>query len=267
MTSTPATRPPVPTFAFVHEKEWTEDILNEIVQPETTCRLAAEGNVGLTSHNLIDGIELDEEILRKEIRFIAAHKTGRLFFVPYVLETPGEPLRRLPFKRPLVIMVGLDASREFVGYVYGEPIVPLPVFSSSHLRFAVAYKMDSESIPSNPLVSRLFLQECRRIRKLLNASFGFGDDLPAFRDPSVTDPRSRAWGVTYYGPKLVQEIGLERLKTAPAHKVEVEDNGAVWLYLDELPFVPSPQMEARKDAVEQHLGLRERFSGAGAAPS
>jgi hypothetical protein len=264
MTSIPTGKPLVPTFAFVHEKEWTEDLLSKILQPKVTCRLAAEGNVGLTSHNLIDGIELQEEILRKEIRLIAANKTGGLFLVPHVLETPGEPLRRLPFKRPFVIWFGLDASREFVDYVYGRPIQPLPVFSSTHLRFAVAHIMDSDSRPSNPLVSRLFVEECHRILELLDASFGFGGDLPALRDPGITDPRSRVWGVTYYGPKLAQEIGLERLKTAPAHKVEVQEDGGVWLYLDELPLVPSPQVDARKDAVEQHLGLRERFPNTGA---
>lgn len=259
MTQIPPVRRQAPTFAFVHDKEWTENLLSEIIRPQITCRLAAEGNVGFTLDHLLDGGDLQNEI---RLAAAAPVKTGSLFLVPHVVETPGEPLRRLPFKRPLAIAFKLDASKAFVGYVYGGPIHPLPVFSSPRLRFAVIDIMDSACSPSNPLVSRLFLEESRRISKLLDASFGFGDDFPLFHDQGVTDPRSRAWGVTYYGPKLVNEIGLERLRSAPVHKIEEEKDGGVWLYLDELPFVPSPQVDARKEAVEHHLGLRERFPNA-----
>lgn len=237
-----------PFFVIVHDAKLTEDLLHEVVKPEITIRNTLEGNVGLSGPDAFDGSDLFEQI-----RWVARRQEGGLPLVPHLI------IEDQKYKRPFSMGLNIRPPPESYDPLRGASLVypTIPAFSSKHLRFAFITLSEACSV-RDPTISRLFLEECQRVSKLLGAFFACGDDFEPYKDPSLRDPRSRAWGVTYYGPKLVSEIGLERLRTAPAHKIEEKDGG-VWLYLEELPFVPSPQMEARRDALEHHLGLRERF--------
>jgi hypothetical protein len=78
-------------------------------------------------------------------------------------------------------------------------------------------------------------------------------------ETSGQDLRSRAWGVTVYGPNLVKALGKSRLATVPAYWVEELDWGGYWIQLAENPC--DAKATHRKKA-EQHLGLsRAHFLG------
>lgn len=106
--------------------------------------------------------------------------------------------------------------------------------------------------------SRL-IETALAVARRQRASFAFGDNALEFCDPNPSNPRSRAWGLAYYGLDLVRDLGRDRLASAPAYKVDFDDRGGCWLWLDASPFAPSSEKEARRAAVEAHLGLRERF--------
>lgn len=103
------------------------------------------------------------------------------------------------------------------------------------------------------------VETTRQIAERLKASFVFGDSALEFCDPNPENPRQRAWGLTYYGPSLVSQLGRDRVASAPAWKVEFDDRGGAWVWLDELPLKESPEKAARRKAVEEHLRLAEVF--------
>lgn len=72
------------------------------------------------------------------------------------------------------------------------------------------------------------------------------------------DLRSRAWGATVYGPELVKHVGREKLRSAPAFKVDELAYGGVWLQASENPFAVPP---AAKRAIVKHPGLAALFPG------
>ena len=67
------------------------------------------------------------------------------------------------------------------------------------------------------------------------------------------DPRKHVFGMTFYGPEMVEEIGKEKLLSAPVYKVEELENGGILLQLAEQPFFPHPKKYLR--GVEEYLGL------------
>lgn len=100
----------------------------------------------------------------------------------------------------------------------------------------------------------------RRVAEIIGAPFAFGDDRDAFVDPDLFDPRSRAWGITYYGPDLVNVIGRVRIESAPAAQVEFEPDGGAWVLLMPYdPFETSMTKEKVRAAVETHLDLAKLF--------
>lgn len=125
----------------------------------------------------------------------------------------------------------------------------------AHAKFPYACILGPNGAGGDPR----YLDACQRATALVSAPFAFGDDTAFFVGPDPQDPRSRAWGITYYGPDLVMALGRETLATAPAAQVVFDDRGGAWLWLDERPFAPSKAKEERRAAVEHHLRLRERF--------
>lgn len=71
------------------------------------------------------------------------------------------------------------------------------------------------------------------------------------------DLRRFAWGVTIYGPELVERIGREKLLKTPTYKVEELPWGGVWVQVTENPFLADA---ADKRAVETYLDLKNVFT-------
>lgn len=71
--------------------------------------------------------------------------------------------------------------------------------------------------------------------------------------PGLRDPRVRVWPATYYGPRLVDALGRDRLLDAPAWRVEEHATGGIWLHLHETPLSAPEETEEVRAVVEAHL--------------
>lgn len=67
------------------------------------------------------------------------------------------------------------------------------------------------------------------------------------------EPRDFAWPVLVYGPGMVEQVGRERLLSAPAFLVEELTGGAVWLQAAENPFIVE---KSTIKSLAKHLNLR-----------
>jgi hypothetical protein len=82
------------------------------------------------------------------------------------------------------------------------------------------------------------------------------DHMPNIRKRG-TALRQYAWGVSIYGPELVEKIGREKLLKTPAYKVEELPWGGVWVQVAENPFTAPAET---KRAVEKYLELKKVFA-------
>ncbi|HUR26288.1 MAG TPA: hypothetical protein VM327_09780 [Candidatus Thermoplasmatota archaeon] len=144
----------------------------------------------------------------------------------------------------------------------GRPDIPFAVFQPAKLPYLYLQALNQSAEVFDVRRRResgRFLATAQAVARLLRPSFVAIDDMAAFEGPGLHDPRSRAWGVTYYGPDLVEALGGPGIvRSSPAWRVE-EDASGFWVHLDETPFVDSGQRAARREAVEAHLDLAGRF--------
>lgn len=104
------------------------------------------------------------------------------------------------------------------------------------------------------------LERYYRFARALQPAFGFVDDFGSniFRpDRRETDLRRFGWGAAIYGPQLVARIGEERIRTAPAWRVERFDWGGYWVQAEENPFQASTRA---KTTIAEHLQLADMFN-------
>lgn len=87
----------------------------------------------------------------------------------------------------------------------------------------------------------------------LSPSFGFGDVDLAVAKWIGEDPSRMAWPWMLFGPALVARFGRERLLASPAQIVREAPGGAIWLQVDENPFM-AQQADVRR--LAKHLGLK-----------
>ena len=98
-----------------------------------------------------------------------------------------------------------------------------------------------------------FIDYLKKLYLLFNSEFAWCDLFDYLAKFEGKDPQKYVFGMTFYGPKIVDEIGRERLLTAPVYKVEELENGGFLLMLGEQPFFPHPK--SYREAVGNHLGL------------
>lgn len=97
-----------------------------------------------------------------------------------------------------------------------------------------------------------FVQIGRKAIEYLAPDFAWADrqsnmPAPAGALPAV-DPRGLVWGLNYYNPFMVEEIGRERLLDVPAHQIDELDTGGIILLPDTNPFQADPATKARLEA-------------------
>lgn len=97
-----------------------------------------------------------------------------------------------------------------------------------------------------------FVQIGRKAIEFLAPGFAWADrqsNMPAPAGPRpACDPREQVWGLNYYNPFVVEEIGREYLLHAPVHQVTTLDNGGIILLPDPNPFQTDPTTKARLEA-------------------
>jgi len=98
-----------------------------------------------------------------------------------------------------------------------------------------------------------FIHYLKKIYLFLDAEFGWCDLFDHLAKFEGKDPRQYVFGMTFYGPNVVEEIGRDKLLCAPVYKVEELENGGILLMLGEQPFFPHPKRY--RAAVGKHLGL------------
>jgi len=137
-----------------------------------------------------------------------------------------------------------------------------PVFRSPRFKYFHVELQQDNLHPLDlrqPAASAWFLDKVQIVLDLLQAEYAFCvDRYHGLDDPSLTDPRGRGWDLTYFGPLLVKDLGLEVLEQAPAEHVWTDHRGGAWVQLNNLPFVPLEDGAARQALVES-LGLDRRF--------
>jgi hypothetical protein len=106
-----------------------------------------------------------------------------------------------------------------------------------------------------------FLDRCRELVATTGPAFAFAteDSRRLSEVQEYDDPRRNVWPTTYYGPALSMLIGRERLRTAPAWKVEEAPDGGTWLFVEEAPFAWGTAADERARTIERHLRLAEVF--------
>ncbi len=131
----------------------------------------------------------------------------------------------------------------------------IPVLSNSPKDRAVLGFCSSDLSVWEPEYCRWFVDYLRRVFLALGAKFAWCalfDHLARFEKKN---PRQYVFGMTFYGSDMVNEIGKEKLLSAPVYRAEELENGGVMLMLGEQPFFPHPK--AYRDGVARHLGLDE----------
>lgn len=247
---------PMGVFAISHEQEIQRSLIERLYHPWDEPPRTIRGN------------PVPPDALERTVQRVLGDPERAVIPLvpPRIPRDEGRMKMALPQASPM-IMLWLSPVP---GYVVGDDreASPPPVYHEWHVfsQPIMRYAMLLSPPPGHSMQmtreddSMRFMDSGERVLHILEGSFGFGGEDVEFVDPNLVDPRSRAWGVTYYGPELVERIGRERIKTAPAHKVVPDPTtGGIWLHLDPLPFIDSPRKTTRRHEVEQHLDLATLF--------
>lgn len=244
---------PRPIITFIHEKTITEELAWELIDPFRDLR---EGRLTAEGWNL--------ERVRERVRSN---------LVP--------PKRVLGFQkggtRPPVRTSSDEISNSYV-YLLREPsigygpdpeteadlpkFIPYPVFTHPMFQYFQVWLSHpgspiDVSLPAN---SDWFMNRAQIVLDKLEANYAFCvDNNRAFWDPTLRDPRGRAWDLTYFGPDLSNSMGHDALESSHAQRVWADHRGGHWVQLGEMPFVPVDDGGAAREALAKHLKLAERF--------
>lgn len=233
--------PPGPILAIAHRTQYSEENVLHLVNLYPLPPYLDERRV--------------REHVKDVFRWPGVHS---VFFGP-----PEVPDRDPRFRASVPFSFGWGKLTGYQKYPEGQEgearLFPMRVFAEPRFEYATVTITDSGMDVRKPSHSSLYLRAGRQALAILDGFFAFGDEQERFVDDTLSDPRSRAWGATYYGPDLVRDIGWETLRTAPAWSVERDTRGGAWVLLAPLPFVPSEAKERRRRAVEIHLDLTRRF--------
>lgn len=102
---------------------------------------------------------------------------------------------------------------------------------------------------------RMFVSLAREVKEVMQADFAFGGPIALFSDPTITDPRDRAWPIQYFGRARVEEIGWETLSSAPVEEVTRDEHGGAWIWLVKNPCVVPKNIEELRLQLEKFLKL------------
>lgn len=108
-----------------------------------------------------------------------------------------------------------------------------------------------------------YVRTCRRVREILQGDFAFVAEEVELVEPAPIDARTRAWGLVYYGPQMLDEIGMDRIVAANPSRVERESDGGAWVWFHEQPFVHSFEKTRRLEEVARVLRLEEIYGASG----
>lgn len=118
---------------------------------------------------------------------------------------------------------------------------------------------DAKSVPASNIkkVNR-FIEEYKRAIAYSKSIFSWGGDFYYLLKFQGQDARKHFFPVTFYGEKMVEVLGREKLLSAPVWKVE-ELGGGVLLQVQENPFLNVDKKDLKK--VEEYLNLSEAYGG------
>jgi hypothetical protein len=110
--------------------------------------------------------------------------------------------------------------------------------------------------PDHDKDKRDFLLEVwEKVANCFQPKFAVMDDFGLnVRKRRQKDLSAYAWGVTIYGPDLVERIGRDRIMSSPAFLVKELPWGAFWVQASENPFQPSAE---KKKELEKYLNLKQ----------
>ncbi|MBW1784899.1 MAG: hypothetical protein JRL30_29670 [Deltaproteobacteria bacterium] len=96
----------------------------------------------------------------------------------------------------------------------------------------------------------------KKIFAELNPVFGYFDTYDYVYSMKQKDPRQYVFGLTFYGKEMVEQIGKEKILSAPAYKVEEFPHGGIMLQIHENPVCYIDWPHRRK--IISHLGLKTK---------
>ncbi len=99
-----------------------------------------------------------------------------------------------------------------------------------------------------------FIDFMKKVFLFIGSEFAWSDHFDYLLKHRNDDARQYIFGLTFYGKEMVEQIGREKLLTAPVYKVEEFENGSIMLQLHEHPFCKIPEKERRP--ILKHLGIK-----------
>ena len=100
-----------------------------------------------------------------------------------------------------------------------------------------------------------FINFMKKVFVYLDGEYGWADHFDYLRKHKYDDARRLIYGLTFYSREMVEQIGRERLLTAPVYRVEELENGGIMLQLHEHPFCKIP--ERLRNPILKHLGIKK----------
>ena len=99
-----------------------------------------------------------------------------------------------------------------------------------------------------------FIDFMKKVFLYLNAEYAWSDHFDYLFKHKYDDARQYVFGLTFYGKEMVEQIGRDKLLSAPVYKVEELENGGIMLQLHDHPFCKLPEKERRP--ILKHLGIK-----------
>jgi len=130
-----------------------------------------------------------------------------------------------------------------------------PSFNYDRAKFDMMnFKMELHEIQiTNREQVYWFIDLMKRVFLYLDAEHCWGDHFDYLYKRRKDDARNYIFGLNFFGKKMVEKIGREKLMTAPVFMVEEFDNGSIMLQVHEHPFCKIPEKIRRQ--VGKHLGI------------
>jgi len=130
-----------------------------------------------------------------------------------------------------------------------------PWFNYNRIKYdMMCFKMRSFSIHlTNREQVYWFIDLMKRVFLYLDAEHCWADHFDYLYKRRNDDARNYIFGLNFFGKAMVEQIGREKLLSAPVFKVEEFENGSIMLQVHEHPFCKIPEKIRR--AVGRHLGI------------